>query len=130
MNKIELFYKQTNKRTNKQKKSALFIFVKSLNSKRVCYIIDFIVHVLSHFLQPKLNFSCFSSFPSVHTLLFMFHFLQSEVNLIHFICHSPSRSRLHYLVALKLHCYSTLLSVSFFNQSLPYVDINYLQDFR
>ena len=55
----------------------------------------------------------------------MFHFLQSEVNLIHFICHSPSRSRLHYLVALKLHCYSTLLSVSFFNQSRLWILTTY-----
>ena len=32
-----------------------------------CYIIDFIVHVQSHFHQPILQCSCFISFPSVHS---------------------------------------------------------------
>ena len=32
-----------------------------------CYIIDFIVHVSSYFLQSTLHSSCFISFPSVHT---------------------------------------------------------------
>ena len=38
-----------------------------------CYIIDFIVHVSSYFLQSTLHCSCLILFPSVHTSLFMFH---------------------------------------------------------
>ena len=62
----------------------------------LCYIINFIVHLSSHFLQSTLNWSCFISFPSVHTSLIMFHFyfLQLTVHVIHFIYHSPSRSYL------------------------------------
>ena len=85
---------------------------------RLCYIINFIVHVSSHFLQSSLHCSCFISFTSIHFSLIMFHFyfLQSTVHLIHFIYHSPSCSYLPYLAALILHVHSTLLWVSLFRQ--------------
>ena len=67
-----------------------------------------------HFPQSSLHCSCFISFPSVHTLLFIFHlifsvhsfcscflnFFQSTAHLIHFVYHSLSHSRLPYMVAL------------------------------
>ena len=68
-------------------------------------------------LHYRLYCSCFISFPSVHTLLIMFHFyfLQFTVHLINFIDYSPYRSYLPYLFAFILHYHSTLMSVSLFN---------------
>ena len=85
-----------------------------------CYIIDFIVHVLSYFLQSTPHYSCFISFALVHTSLIMFHFcfLQSTVHIIHFTYHSQSRSCLPYLVVFILHGHSSSLSVSLFSQKL------------
>ena len=84
-----------------------------------CYIMDFIVHVSSYFLQFTLHCSCFVSVPSVLTSLLMFncYFLKSTVHLIHLTYRSPSRSYLPYLVAFTLHGPSTILSVSLFSQS-------------
>ena len=64
----------------------------SILADNECYIIDYIVHVSSHFHQSTLHCSCFISFPSVHTsvIIFHFYFLQSTVHLIHFIYQSPS----------------------------------------
>ena len=57
----------------------------------------FIVHVSSHLLQSILYCSCFISFPSIHALLFMFHFiLQFTVHLINFIYHSTILSIIIY----------------------------------
>ena len=69
-------------------------------------------------LHYRIHCSCFISFPSIHTLLFMFrfYFLQATFNPIHFIYHSPFYSYLSYLVALILHGHSTLLSVSLFKK--------------
>ena len=94
-----------------------------------CYIIDFIVHVPSHFHQPILQCSCFISFPSVHTsfIIFDFHFLQSTVHLIHFTYHSSSRSCLPYLAVFILHAWSFNLIVSFTFQPMSSLEINDLQ---
>ena len=69
-------------------------------------------------LHYRLHWSCFISFPSVHTSLMMFHFYlpSSTVHLIHSIYHSPSRSYLPYLVVFILHGHSTSLSLSLFSQ--------------
>ena len=79
------------------KKEAHNILKKHKYLIQQCYIIDFTVHVSSHFLQSILHCSCFILYPSVHTSLIMFHFyfLQSTVHLIHFIYHSPTNSYLH-----------------------------------
>ena len=61
-----------------------------------CYIIDFIVHVSSYFLQSTLHCSCLILFPSVHTSLFMFHV--SSVS-SHFIVHVSCQFR-----QFTLHC--------------------------
>ena len=63
----------------------------------VSFSSHFIVHVSSHFLQSILYCSCFISFPSIHTILFMFHFiLQFTVHLINFIYHSTILSIIIY----------------------------------
>ena len=72
---------------------------------RYCYVIDFIVHVSSHFLQSTLIVQIF------------FYFLQFTDHFSDFIYHSPSCSYLPYLVVFILHGNSTLLSVSLFSQS-------------
>ena len=79
-----------------------------MSQKHLCYIINFIVHLSSHFLQSTLNWSCFISFPSVHTSLIMFHFyfLQLTVHLIHFIYHSPSRSYLPEFLGSARKCWT------------------------
>ena len=72
---------------------------------RDCYIIDFIVHVSSHFLQSTLHCLCFISFPSVHTSLFMLHLISFSP---HFIVHVPS----HFLQStLHWSCFIPFLSV-------------------
>ena len=100
------------------------------NRTSMCYIIDFTVHVSSYFLKSTLHCSCFISFPSVHTSLFMFHLciLQSTVHFIHFTYHSPTRSYLPYLFVFTLHGHSTLI-VSFNFQPIPSLEINYLRVF-
>ena len=88
----------------------------------------------SYFLQSTLHCSGFTSFPSVHTSLIMFHFyfLQPTVHLIHFTYHSPSRSYLPYLVVFMSHafmysrCHSVSL-VSFTFQPILYLESNNLQ---
>ena len=88
----------------------------------------------SYFLQSTLHCSGFTSFPSVHTSLIMFHFyfLQPTVHLIHFTYHSPSRSYLPYLVVFMSHafmysrCHSVSL-VSFTFQPILYLECNNLQ---
>ena len=58
----------------------------------------FIVHVSSYFLQSTLHCSCFISFPSVHTSLFMFHLISfsphftDDVSFLFLSVHSPSHS--------------------------------------
>ena len=72
---IELFYKQT----NKQKSLALtfVLVVKSLNLKR-------------GILHYQLHCSCFISFPSVHTSLFMFHLISFNPYYIVHVSFYPS----------------------------------------
>ena len=101
---IELLYNQTNK------KGVIFIFdptVNLLNLKRAM-------------LQYGFHCSCFISFPSVHTSLFVFHliffsphfilhisfhFLQSTVHLIHFIYHIFHLNWLHtYCMVIQSYC--------------------------
>ena len=48
-----------------------------INHGATCYIIDFIVHVSSYFLQSTLHCSRFISFPSVHSPSHSFHLPQS-----------------------------------------------------
>ena len=100
----------------------------TLDSHSRCYIIDFIAHVSSHFLQSTVHCSCLILFPSVHTSLFMLHLissspdfidhvsshsLQSTVHSIHLIYHSPSDSHLTYLFVLILHSHPTLCHFHF-----------------
>ena len=124
MNKLSFLI---NKQTNKKRECVTFIFdplVKSLNSKRE--ILHYRLHCLRLISCPSVHTSLFMShlisfhkFPSVHTSLITLHFyfLQSTIHLIHFIYHSPFHSHVPYLVALILHCHSTLLLVSLFSQS-------------
>ena len=79
----------------------------------------FIVHVSTQFCQSTLHWSCFISFPSVHTSLIIFHFyfFQSTVHLTHFTYHSPFHSYLPYLFTFILHGCSTILSASLSRQS-------------
>ena len=79
---------------------------------RDCYIIDFIVHVSSHFLQSTLHCLCFISFPSVHTSLFMLHLISFSP---HFIVHVPS----HFLQST-LH-WSCIIFISFRPQSISLI---------
>ena len=64
----------------------------------MCYVIDFIVNVSSYFLQSTFHCSCFISYPSVHTLLFMFHLISLSPNFIDHVSflfpsvHSPYHS--------------------------------------
>ena len=88
-----------------------------------CWLSDWLLSgsdwllVLLMLPHDQLHCSCFISFPSVHTSLFMFHFcfLQSTVYLIHFIYHIPSHSHLPFLIALVLDRHSTILPL--FSQS-------------
>ena len=77
-----------------------------------CYIIDFIVHVSSHFLQSTLHCLCFISFPSVHTSLFMLHLISFSP---HFIVHVPS----HFLQST-FH-WSCIIFISFRSQSISLI---------
>ena len=94
------------------------LLVKSLNSRK-------------DMLHFRLNCSCFISFPSVHTSLFMFYLISFRPHFIDhgsflfpsvhspshsFINHSPSHLHFTYLVALILHGRSTW-SVLFLSQS-------------
>ena len=79
-------------------------------------------HVPSR-LHYRFHCSCFISFSSVHTSLFlMFHLISFTPHLIDHASfllpsvHSPSHSYLPYLVALILHGHSTLLWVPLFSQ--------------
>ena len=83
---IKLFFNQS-KKQKKRRECVTFIFdplVESLNSKR-------------GMIHNRLHCSCFILFPSVHTLLFMFHLISISPQ---FIAHASShflQSTLHWL---------------------------------
>ena len=79
-------------------------------------------------LHYRLHCLCFISFPSVHTSLIMFHFyfLQSTVHLIHFICHSPSRSYFTLFGCIHI-TWSFNFIVSFTFQPIRSLEINDLR---
>ena len=90
------------------------LFVQSIQGLN-CYMINFIVHISSHFLQSALHCSCFISFPSVHTSLIMFHFyfLQSIVYLIH----------IYFFDCTHITC-SFNVTINFTFQPIPPLEIN------
>ena len=106
-----------------------------------CYIIDFIVHVFSHFLQYTLHCSCFISFPSVDASLFMFYLISSSSHFIDHVSfllpsvHSPSHSFhllqsisfLFTLFGLNHITWSFILIVSFTFQPILSLEINNLR---
>ena len=92
---------------------------------------DAIIQMWSHSHPVKVRWFSIDDAVSIVTLstsFLMFHLISfssqsisfissTTVHLIHFIDHSPSYSRLLYLVALILHRHSTLLSLSLFSQT-------------
>ena len=106
-----------------------------------CYIIDFIVHVPSYFLQSTLHCSYFISYPSVHTSLFMFHLISLSSHFIDHVSflfpsvHYPSHSfhlpqSISFMFTLFgcIHItWSFNLIVSFTFQPIPSLEINDLR---
>ena len=95
-----------------------------------CYIIDFIVHVSSHFLHSTLHCSCFISFPLIHFI--------DHVSFLFPLVHSPSHS-FHLPQSISIiftlsgctHItWSFNLIVSFTFQSIPSLEINDLECFQ
>ena len=107
----------------------------------ICYIIDFIVHVSSYFLHSALHCSCFISFPSVYTSLFMFllisfspHFIDDNLFLfpsVHSLSYSFHLPQSILFIFILLGCIHITWSfnhiVSFTFQPIPSLEINDLQ---
>ena len=89
-------------------------------------IIDFIVCVSSNFLQSTIHCSCFISFPSVYTSLFMLYFISIRQQSVSFI----SSIIVHLIHIYHIWSYSITLSVnlivSFTFQLILFLDFNNL----
>ena len=91
----------------------------------ISFIPHFIVHASSHCFQSTPHCSCFISFPSVHTSLFMFHLISFSP---HFIDHVSShffQSTLHCSCFILLPSVHTSLFmfhlISFSPQSISFI---------
>ena len=83
------------------RRSSLFVICKSHDNSFTLSTSVFMFHLIS--------------FNPHFTDMFHFYFIHSIVHLMYFIYYSPSHSYFLYLVALILHGYSNLLSVSLFS---------------
>ena len=89
---------------------------------------DFIVHVSSHFHQSTLHCSCFISFLSAHTSLFMLHFISFSPQSISFISSTIYSISFTFILIGGTHItWSFNLIVSFTFQPIPFLEINDLK---